>query len=89
MVSNQTVGGKGQEWSAADAMVYYSNTFSYEDRKQSEERAIHTDKRTSIFYLDLIANHPADKMITAALKKKLTMAQWVEDQLEEGKRIEL
>lgn len=89
MVSNQTVGGKGQEWSAADAMVYYSNTFSYEDRKQSEERAIHTDKRTSIFYLDIVANHPADRMITTALKKKTSMAQWVEDQLEEGKRIEL
>ncbi len=89
MVSNQTVGGKGQEWSAADAMVYFSNTFSYEDRKQSEERAIHTDKRTSIFYLDIIANHPADKMITTALKKKLTMAEWVEDQLDEGKEIEL
>tara|TARA_Y100000034_G_C6908939_1_gene422721 strand:- start:4181 stop:5521 length:1341 start_codon:yes stop_codon:yes gene_type:complete len=85
MVANQTVGGMGQEWSAADAMVYYSNTFSYEDRKQSEERAIHTDKRRSIFYLNIVANHPADKMITAALSRKQDTAKWVEANLDKVK----
>lgn len=83
IVSNPQCGGMGQEWSAADVAIYYSNEFSYENRKQSEERTIHADKRKSIMYVDIISNHTADKMITKALAKKQSMAEFVEGNLSE------
>lgn len=85
IVSNPQCGGMGQEWSAADVAIYYSNEFSYENRKQSEERTIHADKRKSILYVDIVSNHSADKMITSALARKQSMAEFVEDNLTEFK----
>lgn len=77
MVSNQSVGGMGQTWTAATVVVYYSNSFSYEDRMQSEDRAHRKGQENKVFYIDLVADHPADRMVTKALAKKGTVAQYV------------
>jgi len=81
-VSNQQVGGMGQELSAAGAMVYYSNSFSYEDRRQSEARtdSVH-QKHNSILYVDLVLDHKVDKMISIALQRKHSLASYVTKEL--------
>lgn len=70
MVANPTVGGMGQTWVAASYTIYYSNTFSYEDRMQSEDRNHRKGQRSVVTYYDIVMDVPADKMILRALAKK-------------------
>lgn len=77
MVSNQAVGGMGQTWTAATIVIYYSNSFSYTDRVQSEDRAHRKGQTNKVTYIDITANHPKDKMILEAIKKKKSMAEYV------------
>lgn len=83
MVSNQSVGGMGQTWTAATVVVYFSNSFSYEDRMQSEDRAHRKGQENKVAYFDLVANHPADKMVVKALAKKGDVAGYVTSSLKD------
>jgi SNF2 family DNA or RNA helicase len=70
IVSNQTVGGYGQTWTAATYVIYYSNSFSYEDRYQSEDRAHRKGQHNHVTYQDIEMAVPEDKMILRAIRKK-------------------
>lgn len=70
MVANPTVGGMGQTWIAASYTIYYSNTFSYEDRMQSEDRNHRRGQQNIVTYYDIVMDVPADRMILKALAKK-------------------
>lgn len=79
IVSNQTVGGYGQTWTAATYAVYYSNTFSYEDRYQSESRPHRKGQLHHVTYQDIEMAVPQDRMILKAVRKKRNLAQEVEE----------
>lgn len=81
IVSNQTVGGYGQTWTAATFVVYYSNTFSYEDRYQSEDRAHRKGQENHVTYQDIEMAISYDKMILKAVRKKRDLALEVEEYL--------
>lgn len=81
IVSNQTVGGYGQTWTAATYVVYYSNTFSYEDRYQSEDRAHRKGQTNHVTYQDIEMAVPQDRMILRAVRRKKDLAQVVEEAL--------
>jgi SNF2 family DNA or RNA helicase len=81
MVSNQTVGGYGQTWTAATFVVYYSNTFSYEDRYQSEDRAHRKGQENYVTYQDIEMSVQQDQMILRAIRKKKDLAKIVEEEL--------
>jgi hypothetical protein len=81
MVSNQTVGGYGQTWTAATFVVYYSNTFSYEDRYQSEDRAHRKGQENRVTYQDIEMGVQQDQMILKAIRKKKDLAKIVEEEL--------
>jgi len=81
MVSNPQLGGMGQTWTAATLVIYYSNSFSYEDRKQSEDRAHRKGQTKSVTYVDIEANHRYDKMILAAIRSKGDVAQYVDERI--------
>jgi SNF2 family DNA or RNA helicase len=81
IVSNQTVGGYGQTWTAATFVIYYSNTFSYEDRYQSEDRAHRKGQTNHVTYQDIEMDVPQDKMILKAIRKKRDLAEIVEEEL--------
>lgn len=83
MVSNQTVGGYGQTWTAATFVIYYSNTFSYEDRYQSEDRAHRKGQENRVTYQDIEMEVKQDKMILTAIRKKKDLAKMVEETLVE------
>ena len=86
MVANQVVGGMGQTWVKATVVMYYSNSFSYEDRVQSEDRAHRKGQTRHVHYWDFIAKHPADQMIVKALAKKGDLAKYVESNLRDISR---
>jgi SNF2 family DNA or RNA helicase len=81
MVSNQTVGGYGQTWTAATYVVYYSNTFSYEDRHQSESRPHRKGQENQVTYQDIEMAVVQDRMILKAIKRKKDLAKIVEESL--------
>jgi hypothetical protein len=81
IVSNQTVGSKGQTWTAATYNVYYSNTFSYQDRYQSEARSHRKGQHNNVVYQDIEMNIPYDKMILKAVRRKRDLAQEVQEYL--------
>lgn len=61
--------------------IYYSNTFSYDDREQSERRTWRKGQDNSTLYIDLTANHVIDKAILSALKMKEDLAKFVDREL--------
>lgn len=79
MVANQQTGAMGIEFSAANTMVYFSNSFTYDHRKQSEERATSMTKTSPILIVDLVLNHKVDKMILQNLEKKEDIAEFVKE----------
>lgn len=81
IVSNQTVGGYGQTWTAGTYVIYYSNTFSYEDRYQSESRPHRKGQTNHVTYQDIEMAVPQDRMILKAIRKKKDLAQVVEEAL--------
>lgn len=81
-VTNQQTGGMGLELSAASAHFYFSNSFSYEERIQSEARTNSKhQKAKSILYVDFRINHKIDKMIARALKVKKSMADYIRGEI--------
>lgn len=79
MVANAVVGGMGQTWVAATKTVYYSNTFSYEDRMQSEDRNHRRGQHNAVTYYDIVMSVRADTMILQALRKKGDVAATFRD----------
>ena len=61
--------------------IYYSNTFSYDDREQSERRTWRKGQLHPTLYVDLTANHKIDKAILTALKMKEDLAKFVDREL--------
>jgi SNF2 family DNA or RNA helicase len=84
MVSNKT-GSRGQTWTAATYNWYYSNTFSYSDRYQSESRSHRKGQEFSVTYQDVEMAVPQDKMILIAVRKKRDLALEVEENLTQEK----
>jgi SNF2 family DNA or RNA helicase len=76
-VSSQAAGGKGIKLSAADIMIYYSNSFKYIDRDQSGERWIDYDRVDNMLVVDIVMNHKVDKDIYRALSRKEDVAAYV------------
>ena len=81
MISNPALGGMGQTWTAATAVIYYSNSFSFEDRMQSEDRAHRKGQENKVTYIDIEVNHPYDTMILKAIKHKGGLAKFVDQQI--------
>lgn len=74
IVSSQAVGARGQTWTAATQERYFSQTFSYEDRAQSEDRAHRKGQTKSVGYRDYGIKIMAEKMVLTAVKRKKNLA---------------
>lgn len=63
----------GIDLSAASTCIYYSNSYEYETRSQSQDRIIHVDKikrKEPVLYIDLITDGTLDRAVVTALKEK-------------------
>ena len=63
--------------SAADTAVYYSNSWSLEERIQSEKRISHPKKKSCLTYVDLLTKGWPDTTIYNALKRKNISAKLI------------
>ena len=88
MVANPVVGGMGQTWVTSRRTIYYSNTFSYEDRMQSEDRNHRRGQHNSVSYDDLVISVEADKKITKAIARKHDVAMEFKEGMTIGELIE-
>lgn len=79
-VGNAVVGGIGLNLVNSACVIYYSNTFSYEDRKQSEDRCHRIgQEHDSVLYTDLEAVETVDTKIIGALHSKEDLAMYMAD----------
>ena len=73
-VGNPQTGGYGITLTAANTVIYYSNSYDLEKRLQSEDRAHRIGQTGSVTYVDLIAEGTIDERIVKALKNKINIA---------------
>ena len=82
-VGTGATGGKGITLTAANTVIYYSNSYNLETRLQTEDRAHRIGQRNAVNYIDLIAKGTIDEKIVTALKNKTALASEVLDNWEE------
>jgi len=74
----QTKGvSRGQTLVNASTVIYYNNTFSLEDRLQSEDRCHRAGLTHPVNYIDIVAPGTIDVYIVAALRNKVNIASQV------------
>lgn len=73
-IGQQRTGGTGITLVAASRVFYYSNTFSLEDRIQSEDRAHRIGQERDVTYEDILCAGTIDVKITKALRAKQEVA---------------
>jgi SNF2 family DNA or RNA helicase len=76
-VGNPSTGGYGLTLTAANVVVYYSNSFDLEKRLQSEDRAHRIGQTKNVTYIDLITPKTVDEKIVKALRDKINIATQV------------
>ena len=76
-VGNPQSGGYGITLTAAQNVIYFSNSFDLAIRMQSEDRAHRIGQKKSVTYIDLIAEGTIDEKIVKALRSKMDIASLV------------
>lgn len=83
-VGNAQTGGFGITLTAANNVVYYSNSYNLEHRLQSEDRAHRIGQKHAVTYVDLISPKSVDEKIVKALRaKKMLSSQVLGDEWKE------
>jgi len=80
-VGNQSAGGIGINLVYGNTMIYYSNTFSLEERLQSEDRSHRIGQKNDVLYIDLMMEDSIDFDIVEAIRLKCDMADYVKSKL--------
>lgn len=73
-VGNPQTGGMGITLTAANTVVYYSNSYNLEHRLQSEDRAHRIGQTRKVTYVDLVCPGTIDAKIVKALREKKQVA---------------
>ena len=76
-VGNTQTGGYGITLTAANTVVYYSNSYDLEKRLQSEDRAHRIGQTHKVTYIDILCKGTVDENIVKALRSKLDLANLV------------
>lgn len=84
LVAHPVVMGIGVTLTASNCCIYYSNSFRFEDRIQSEDR-IHRVNQTAdkCYYIDLVAKNTIDEVILENLKNKRSLSDLTIDEMKE------
>ena len=76
-VGTPATGGYGITLTVANTVIYYSNGYDLEKRMQSEDRAHRIGQKSSVTYVDIIADDTVDTKIVKSLRKKINIASEV------------
>lgn len=77
LVGNTATGGMGLTMHKAENEIYFSNSFNYTDREQSEERAFGPHKKSGTVIIDIVAEKTVDEHILEALTQKKDVSEYV------------
>ena len=77
IVGHPKTGGYGLTLTAANTVIYYSNSYDLELRLQSEDRAHRIGQENKVTYIDLISPKTIDEKIVTALRNKIRIADLV------------
>lgn len=75
IVGQVETGGYGHTLTEACYVIYFSNSYSYGDRIQSEDRAHRIGLTHQVQYIDIVVRSTIDRSIQAALKMKKDLGQ--------------
>ena len=84
LVGNAATGGVGLNMTQAELVIYFSNSFSFTDREQSEDRAHRIGQTRSVTYIDLIAEGTVDVAVVQALREKKDVSEFVRGSINEA-----
>jgi hypothetical protein len=70
-------GKYGLDLSAADTEIYFSSPYSFEGRRQSEDRIEHPLKRSPLLVVDLVTERTVDEDVLESLEHKNESAEWL------------
>jgi len=73
-VGNPATGGFGLTLTAATNVVYFSNSFNFEVRKQSEDRAHRSGQTKTVLYTDIVCQSTLDERVLSSLSNKDKLA---------------
>jgi SNF2 family DNA or RNA helicase len=76
-IGQVNTGGMGITLTAAQTVVYLSNSFSTEDRVQSEDRAHRIGQKNHVQYLDLIVPGTIDQKIVTTLRENKSISDTI------------
>ena len=77
IVGTAGTGGHGIDLVAGNIVVYYSNSYSLEQRLQSEDRTHRAGQRNQVQYIDLLCKKTVDIAIYKILREKKSIADVV------------
>ena len=77
IVGHPKTGGFGLTLTAANTVIYYSNSYDLELRMQSEDRAHRIGQENKVTYIDLISPKTIDQKIVEALRSKIKIADTI------------
>lgn len=81
-VSNPAAGGVGLNLQGdCRNVVYFSNSFNYVERQQSEDRVHRIGTKGSVTYFDLVARRSVDRAILRSLRNKRDIATLTLDEI--------
>lgn len=69
-IANKSCAGYGLNLQFCEYVIYYSNTFSYTDRIQSEDRVHRIGQMNNVHITDIVCNDTIDEMIVRSLRRK-------------------
>ena len=73
-VGQPKTGGYGITLTAANTVIYYSNSYDLEIRLQSEDRAHRIGQKNAVTYVDLVSPNTIDEKVLNALRQKIDLA---------------
>ena len=77
LIAQIQTAGMGLNLQCASMVIYYENTFSLQDRLQSEDRCHRTGQRNNVTYVDLVYKGTVDVDILEAIKEKKKIADYL------------
>lgn len=81
VVAHPACGGEGIDLSAADTIIYYSNTFKASERWQSQDRCLHINNKVKIYDLIYLST---DAQILDNLQQKRDAQEMTLEQIRNG-----
>ncbi len=80
-------GKYGLDLAVADTAIYFSNSYSYEARRQSEDRIVSANKTNPLAIIDLITENTVDEDVYEGLQKRQEKASYYINAIRNSRRL--